>query len=167
MCAGAALSNPVNVSGTVFAIDPLMHLMNDLNFDTQPNGDGRRPAVLIVEDERVARRALVALLTASGYETCSAESAEEALRLIAAKDDLPPRRIALVDLNLPGMSGIEFISRLEGMDPGVFPVLMTAASDEVLDEAVRDRNLVYLRKPLDLDRLFTVITHCDERHPSL
>src|SRR5687767_15905461 len=115
--------------------------MNRLNFDPQPDGDARRPAVLIVEDERIARRALAARLTASGYETFAAESAEEALRLLAGKDDFPVRRIALVDLNLPGMNGLEFISRLEGMDPDVFPVLMTAASDEVLGEAVRDRNL--------------------------
>ena len=122
-----------------------------------------RPAVLIVEDERVARRALVALLSASGFETCAAGSAEEALRLVVGRDDRPHRRIALVDLNLPGMNGIDFIDRLEGMDPEVFAVLMTAAGDEVIGEAVRDRNLVYLRKPLNVEQLLNVITHGDER----
>jgi two-component system C4-dicarboxylate transport response regulator DctD len=127
--------------------------------------EGQRPAVLIVEDERIARRALAALLAASGFETCAAESAEEALRLLAEKQERPEhadRRIALVDLNLPGMNGLEFITRLEGMDPDVFPVLMTAASDEVVGEALRDRNLVYLRKPLDLNQLLNVISHPDQ-----
>ena len=125
--------------------------------------DPPRAAVLIVEDERVARRALAALLAASGFETCVAESAEEALRLLADKDDLADRRIALVDLNLPGMNGVDFIARLERIDPGAFPVLMTAASDDAVGEAVGNRNLVYLRKPLDVDQLLNVIAHGDER----
>ena len=133
------------------------------NSDQRAVQEVRRAAVLIVEDERIARRALAALLTASGFETCAAESAEEALRLLAEKDAHADRRVALVDLNLPGMNGLEFISRLEGIDPDVVPVLMTAASDEVLGEAVRNRNLIYLRKPLDLHQLLNVISHGDER----
>jgi DNA-binding NtrC family response regulator len=133
------------------------------NSDQQAVQEVRRAAVLIVEDERIARRALAALLTASGFETRAAESAEEALCLLEEKDAQADRRIALVDLNLPGMNGLDFISRLEGIDPDVLPVLMTAASDEVLGEAVRNRNLIYLRKPLDLHQLLNVISHGDER----
>ena len=126
--------------------------------------DGPRGSVLIVEDERVARRALVALLAASGFQTAAAASAEEALRVVSEQPP-PPRRIALVDLNLPGMNGVDFISRLERIDPDVFSVLMTAASDEVIDEALRDRHLLYLRKPLDVGELLDVISHSDERQP--
>ena len=141
-----------------------MHCQTPHSFASAPAEDARRAGVLIVEDERVARRALATLLAASGYETAAAESAEEALRLLQDLNDHPHPRIALVDLNLPGMSGIDFIAWLERTDPDVFPVLMTAASDEVLGEAVKDRNLVYLRKPLDLAQLMNVITHGDERH---
>ena len=122
------------------------------------------PTVLIVEDERVARRALATLLTANGFPTAVAESAEEALRLLREFQDAGHPRIALVDFNLPGMNGLDFISQLGQMDPEVFPVLMTASSEDVVSEAVRDRNLVYLRKPLDLGELLTVITHGEERH---
>jgi DNA-binding NtrC family response regulator len=61
------------------------------------------------------------------------------------------------------MNGLDFISQLEQMDPAVFPILMTASSEEVFGEAVRDRNLACLRKPLDLGQLLTVITHGEER----
>ena len=134
------------------------------NLAAAPREDARRAGVLIVEDERVARRALTALLAASGYEIAAAGSAEEAIRILEESSDHPHPRVALVDLNLPGMNGLDFINRLERMDPAVFPVLMTAAGDEVVGEAVRDRNLVYLRKPLDVAELLTVITHGDERH---
>ena len=141
-----------------------MHRVPSPNLASHSAEDARRAGVLIVEDERVARRALATLLSASGFQTAAAESAEEALRLLQDLNDHPHPRIALVDFNLPGMNGIDFITRLERLDPEVFPVLMTAASDEVLGEAVKDRNLVYLRKPLDLAQLITVITHGEERH---
>lgn len=138
-------------------------------FESAAADDVRRSAVLIVEDERVARRALSTLLSAYGFETAAAGSAEEALqmlrqRLERAGAPQPSPRIALVDLNLPGMNGLDFISQLEQMDPDVMPVLMTASSEDHVGEAVRDRNLVYLRKPLDLGQLLTVITHGEERH---
>ena len=124
----------------------------------------RRSAVLIVEDERVARRALATLLSAYGYDTAAAGSAEEALEILRARNDAGEPHIALVDLNLPGMDGLDFITRLERMNPEVFPVLMTASSDDCVCEAVRERNLAYLRKPLDLGQLLTVITHGEEKH---
>lgn len=121
-----------------------------------------RSAVLIVEDERVARRALSALLAYHGFETAVAASAEEALAIACRFQDQSPRRVALVDFNLPGMNGLEFISQLERIDPAAVPVLMTASSEETVGEAVRDCNLVYLRKPLELGQLLNVITHSDE-----
>jgi response regulator NasT len=111
-------------------------------------------AVLIVEDERVARRALRALLASSGYSTETAESAEEALDLLARR---PAPRVALVDFNLPGMSGIDFIRRLEQVSPSVHPVLMTGAGDEALAAALRERDVTIVRKPLDFSRLLTLI----------
>ena len=125
--------------------------------DDDPRDSGGRcsnRAVLIVEDERVARRALRALLSASGYDTAAAGSAEEALQLL---QDRPAPRVALVDLNLPGMSGLDLIRRLEQLDPSVHAVLMTGAGDDILAEALREHYVPYVRKPLDFSRLLTMI----------
>ena len=131
--------------------------------DTDPP-HGRHSAVLIVEDERVARRALAALLSASGYATEAAGSAEEALSLL---ENHPAPRVALVDLNLPGMSGLEFIRQLGRLNPATVAVLMTAAGDETLAAALHEhehqRPVACLRKPLDFRRLLTVIS---QRHPA-
>jgi DNA-binding NtrC family response regulator len=113
-----------------------------------------RPNVLIVEDERVTRRALAALMTASGYHTEATGSAEEALCALAS-DSHPD--IALVDLDLPGMNGLDFIGRLTDRDPGVFPVLITAANGEKLSQTLRQRGVAYLRKPLDFNRLLSIL----------
>lgn len=132
----------------------------DRSFSDGPSpsrADDAAPApVLIVEDEHVARRALAALLAANGYRASAAASAEEALRLLRGRNELP--RVALVDLNLPGMNGVDFIERLERLNPSVFPILMTAAGDEELAEAVDDKALVYLRKPLDPCQLMSTVS---------
>src|SRR2546428_11876188 len=98
----------------------------------EPPGSG----VLIVEDERVARRALRALLSASGYCAKAAESGEEALTLL---QHVPPPSVALVDLNLPGMSGVGLIRRLQQVNPLIRGVLMTGAGGGAPAAGLGDR----------------------------
>jgi two-component system response regulator FlrC len=114
-----------------------------------------RPNVLIVEDERVSRRALTALMAASGYATEAAGSAEEALAAVRA-DAVHPD-IALVDLDLPGMNGLELIGQLTRMEPSVFPVLITAANGDSLTHRLREQGVAYLRKPVDFGRLLSLL----------
>jgi two-component system, response regulator PdtaR len=120
---------------------------------TNPDPDDGH--VLIVEDERVSRKALALLLRACGYKTIAAESAEEALRILAL-DDRPD--FALVDVDLPGMSGLEFAERLEETRPGTFTVLITAAEGDRIRNFVRDHPVAYLRKPLDFDHLLGLLS---------
>jgi CheY-like chemotaxis protein len=121
-----------------------------------------RPRVLLVEDERVSRRALSALLSVSGYPTEAVASAEDALRLFDNKAEIP--RIALVDLNLPGMSGLDLIERLERLDPSVYVVLITAQGGESLLQQLHRRGVAYLQKPVNFDRLLTMIAERQRPH---
>lgn len=111
--------------------------------------------VLIVEDERVSRRALAALMAASGYDTEAAASAEEALNVV--RDEGVHPDIALVDHDLPGMNGLEFIGQLTRMDPAIFPVLITARNGDSLARRLREQGVAYLRKPLDFSRLLLLL----------
>ena len=120
-----------------------------------------RPRVLLVEDERVSRRALSALLVASGYPTQAVGTAEEALQLL---NGTPLPRIALVDFNLPGMSGLDLIEQLEKLDPDVFPVLITAQGGERMRESLRSRRVAYMQKPINFDQLLTVLSEGQRPH---
>lgn len=111
--------------------------------------------VLIVEDERVSRKALSLLLRACGYKTVAAGSAEEALSLLDM-DDQP--NFALVDVDLPGMSGLELAEHLEETRPGTFTVLITAAEGERIVNFLRDHPVAYLRKPVDFDHLLELLS---------
>jgi CheY-like chemotaxis protein len=110
--------------------------------------------VLIVEDDPTARRALRALVASCGYRTDAVASAEDALSHIAG-GKMP--MVALVDLDLPGMSGLELIRRLKTISSSIFPVLITAAAREVVEEAPHALPVVYFQKPVDFDRLMSTL----------
>ena len=114
--------------------------------------------VIIVEDEPVSRRALTSLVSHHGFNTASFSTAEEALSAIALSG-MPP--VVLVDYNLPGMNGVEFIRHLEQSGGNPFSVLITAASADVACQARRCRPMPHLRKPLDFPRLMRLLA---ERH---
>jgi two-component system response regulator RegA len=111
------------------------------------------PTVLIVEDERVSRRALASLLDASGYQPQPCESAEEALQKV---QNVEPD-YALVDIDLPGMSGLDLVSRLEQMRPHVVAILMTAYEGERVEQFRQSHPVHYMRKPLDFPRLLSIL----------
>jgi len=111
-------------------------------------------AVLIVEDETVSRNALRKLLTASGYRAAAFESAEDALRAMTA-GDMPP--VALIDVDLPGMSGLDLATRLEELRPDMIKVLITAASGDRIDNFRKNHEIHYIRKPLDFRRLLRLL----------
>jgi CheY-like chemotaxis protein len=111
-------------------------------------------SVLIVEDERVSRRALTMLLSACGFRTAAVASAEEAIGLI--QDGRHPA-VAVIDLDLPGMSGLDLIRKITQLDPAIYPVLVTGADCARLDLVLQDQNVTCLRKPVDFPRLLSLL----------
>jgi DNA-binding NtrC family response regulator len=130
---------------------------------TQPRqySGNNRATVLIVEDDESSRRALRQLLATCGYRARAFASAEEALSALN-DSSMPP--IALIDLDLPGMNGLDLISRLEDLDPMVQAILITATDPETLMRRLHGRDVTYLRKPLDFERLLTILS--DQRSAS-
>lgn len=117
--------------------------------------------ILIVEDEAISRRALAALLKANGYEAAAVPTAEAALEILHQG---PEPEIALIDLDLPGMNGLDLIRQLEQSNPGIYPVLITASSREKLEDVCRQHPVRYLRKPLNFDHLLTVLSETQRRN---
>jgi len=106
--------------------------------------------VLVVDDEAPILRALTANLRARGYESDAAATGEEALRLAAANH---PDAVVL-DLGLPGMSGLEVIRGLRGWTD--VPIIILSARDAERDKvAALDAGADdFVTKPFGMDELF-------------
>src|SRR5256885_690898 len=119
-----------------------------------PNDQGRDVRVLIIEDEKVSRKALAKLLAIQGYTAEAVETAEEAVAVLTIGQR---PAVALVDLDLPGMSGSELVSYLIQKAPPIQTVLVTAASEERVSNLTEGTGIRYLRKPIDFNDLLRTL----------
>ncbi|MER6732619.1 response regulator transcription factor [Streptomyces puniciscabiei] len=121
-----------------------------------------RGAVLVVDDDAAIRRALERGLRLSGFAVRTAGDGAEAL---AAMADAPPD-VLVLDVSMPGMSGIEVCTRLraEGRD---LPVLMLSALDETADRiaGLQAGGDDYLVKPFALQELVLRLRALLRRRP--
>jgi len=103
------------------------------------------PLVLCVDDDTLQLSALSRVLTRHGYRVLSCESSTRALSSLM---DLQPD-VAIVDIMMPGSSGLELVERLKRRSGGRIPVfLLTALSTPALKRAATERGVQhYLTKP--------------------
>ncbi len=111
--------------------------------------------VLLVDDETNAVSALGSLLEDEGLSIATATSGEEALEKAARK---APDAIVL-DVEMPGMSGLTLLSRLRELYPGVPAVFMTGylRHHAGIAEARKATGAAYVGKPVDVDELLKVL----------
>ena len=110
--------------------------------------------VLIVEDDPLSRRALQSLIAANGYACQAVPSAEEALEVLKVRLDEP--EICLIDIDLPGMSGLQLLQQLHKTHPRM-PCSLMSANDHDLAQSAGGRGVPFFPKPLNLNRLFTFL----------
>ena len=115
---------------------------------------------MIVDDEEAARYGMRRALTTLGYNICEAGSAEAARALL--KQHEPD--LLLLDVNLPGMSGLDFLRELKGSNGnGPLVIIVTAhGSERMAVEAVKAGAHDYLSKPFEVDDLRLVIKNAAE-----
>ena len=116
--------------------------------------DGRAHSVLVVDDDEVFRTRLGRAFADRGFEVHTAESAESALEL--ARRDSP--EYAVVDLRMPGASGIDLVRELNLIDPSTVIVMLTGyGSIATAVEAIRAGAVHYLSKPVDIDDILAAL----------
>jgi CheY-like chemotaxis protein len=111
------------------------------------------PRVLIVEDDDSAREALSDCLEMEGFTVAAARNGREALDYLHQS---PPPKVILLDLYMPVMTGWEF-REAQKKDAAIanIPVVVVTAFGSGMTKQI-DANVI-MHKPLDLDRLLTVI----------
>jgi NtrC-family two-component system response regulator AlgB len=114
--------------------------------------------ILLLDDDPHILRSLEIMLRTDGHDVWSAPDAESALELLESR----PVDIALVDLRLPGMSGLEFLSRLRDRHRDVDAIIITAhGSVETAVTAMKDGAFDYLTKPFSPEQVRHRIAHVE------
>jgi DNA-binding NtrC family response regulator len=115
---------------------------------------------MIVDDEEAARYGMRRALTTFGYNISEAGSAEAARALLKQQEP----DLLLLDVNLPGMSGLDFLREIKSANGnGPLVIIVTAhGSERMAVEAVKAGAYDYLSKPFELDDLRLVIKNAAE-----
>ena len=120
----------------------------------------RDVSVLIVDDEERFRTTLAKLLGAHGLTVRTAGSGAEALAALAAE----PCQVALLDVKMPGMSGIEALAEIKRRAPEVEVIILTGhASVDAAVEIMRLGGADYLLKPCPVEEILDKIGLAVER----
>ena len=110
--------------------------------------------ILVVDDEEVVCRSCNRLLSEEGYEVDTRQDPTEGL-IIAEQN---PYDVILVDLKMPGISGMEFLRRIKAVRPDVEVIIMTGfAQISTAVEAIKLGAFDYVPKPLSPDQLVVTI----------
>jgi len=113
-----------------------------------------KPRILIVDDDKDIRRVLTEILEGEGYFVDSVGAGVEAVR----KTEEKFYNLALIDIRLPDMEGVELLTKIKETKPKMRKVIITGYP--TLQNAVEALNKgvdAYIMKPLDMDKMLATI----------
>lgn len=110
--------------------------------------------ILVVDDEVAIRRALERFLTGLGYQVWGVENAADALKIIHSE----VIDLALVDLVMPEMDGVELVKKMKSINPNLVAIVMTAyGTITSAVEAMKSGAYHYLTKPFELEDIASLV----------
>jgi DNA-binding NtrC family response regulator len=110
--------------------------------------------IMIVDDEKIVRESLYHWFMDEGYKVDTAENAEVALK----KFDKDRFDLILLDMKMPGMSGLDLLPKLKQIDDDCFVILITAyASVPSAIQALKEGAFDYITKPVDPEELNHIV----------
>jgi DNA-binding NtrC family response regulator len=110
--------------------------------------------ILLVDDDDQLRKSFIKLLSEEGYTVDSAASGEKGLDML--QQELPD--LVILDMRLPGMSGLETYEAIQAVDPKLPVVIMTAfGTTETAIEATKRGAFDYVLKPFEIPDMLSII----------
>src|SRR5258705_9022048 len=144
MRAGAGGSEPAPTQFGIASHDSRVRLTG------RPYMQNQRPRLLVVDDDRAILTLTGTIALAEGFDVATTTNGEEAMIQLRSR----PAELVLLDLRMPGITGLDVLRSIRDISPKCKVVLMTGFG--TIDSAVEAVKLValdYLTKPFDLQRL--------------
>ena len=122
-----------------------------------------RASLLLVDDDATFCQVLARALEKRGFSVTRAENVEEATRMVLAN----PPEYAVIDLKMPGLSGLVLVQRLKELDAEMRILMLTGyGSITTAVEAIKLGATHYLTKPAPVDEIVSALTR-DQGDPHL
>lgn len=119
-----------------------------------------REKILIVDDEDSIRKLVLKKLSGEGYQCQEAGSAEQALDRLTSE----PVGLVLLDVKMPGKSGIELLPELKARFPDTAVIMATATTDiSVAIECMKQGAYDYITKPFDMEDILHSVRRALEK----
>lgn len=117
------------------SLDPSAIVINAEQEHKASEGIEAKCRILVIEDERIVLETLGIIFSKAGYEPRGVQSAEAALELLETEEWRP--QLAIVDVHLPGMNGVELAITLKARYPEVRVCLYSGqtSTSEIVEEA--------------------------------
>lgn len=132
---------------------------NSLDTARAPALRPERPTLLVVDDEEGPRQSLRVVFK-DEYNVLLASDGEAALELARSR----PVDVAILDIRMAGMNGIEVLEKLKQIDPAIEVVMMTAfETADTIRQALRLQACDYITKPFDLATMRQAVARALER----
>ncbi len=110
--------------------------------------------ILAVDDELLICDLLNEFLSLKGYEVTVSTSGHEAL--LKFQESRPD--VVILDIRMPGMSGIDVLRKIKDIDSTVRVIMLSAFGDsDTIQEAIRSGADYYMEKPLEFDHLMKIL----------
>ena len=149
---GTILDKSQGLEALVNAIRKLL----DADLPSLAGGNGIR--ILVTDDEADIRAVVSEFLQERTYSVVTARNGMEAIERVQAD---PTIRVALLDVSMPGMGGIEALRAIMSLNPHPSVIMMTAVADrEVARQALKAGAFDYILKPFDFASIDSSITAC-------
>ncbi len=110
--------------------------------------------VLVVDDDTTVCKAISAILESHDYQVATFNAAEDALKAAGER----AFHIALIDIKMPRIDGVQFVDKLKQIDDRVCPIIMTAYPDvETAAQIMRRGGRDYIPKPFRQEQLIAAL----------
>ena len=115
---------------------------------------GKNARILVVDDDENIRKVLITILEEEGYNVASAETAQRAIEMTEKET----YNVALIDVRLPDMEGIELLTKMKDTTPKMRKIIITGYPTlQNAIEAVNRGADAYIMKPFNMDRVLATI----------